>query len=108
MRCSTHPTTARPTGHIECFPLPRWCPPHPVWSRIREPKPTSPPTRGLAGEGCTQQQVKDWLKSKRLSPHHAGGNEIQLIKWELHGNPSAVPPINGIRHMGAAYDLRNP
>jgi len=59
-------------------------------------------------KGWTQQRVKEWLKKERLSPHHAGGNEIQLIPWDLHGNPSAKPPIQGIRHMGPAYDLRNP
>ena len=64
--------------------------------------------RTIAEEkGWTQQGVKDWLNSERLSPHHAGGNDIQLIPWELHGNPSAVPPMNGIRHMGGAYNLRN-
>ena len=59
-------------------------------------------------KGWTQQQVKDWLTKERLSLHHSGGNNFQLIPWELHGNPSAVPPINGIRHMGSAFDLRNP
>jgi len=59
-------------------------------------------------KGWTQRQVRDWLKEEHLSLHHAGGNEIQLIPRKLHGDPSAIPPIQGIRHMGAAYDLRNP
>jgi hypothetical protein len=59
-------------------------------------------------KGWTQQQAKEWLTKERLSLHHSGGNDFQLIPWELHGNPSAVPPIQGIRHMGGAFDLRNP
>ena len=65
--------------------------------------------RTLAEEkGWTQKQVERWLDQEKLSPHHAAGNNFQLIPWSMHGNPSAVPPINGIRHMGGAYDLRNP
>jgi len=59
-------------------------------------------------KGWTQAHVKDWLRSEGLSAHHSGGNSFQLIPWELHGNPSAIPPINGVRHMSGAFDLRNP
>jgi hypothetical protein len=57
-------------------------------------------------KGWSQTQVDGWLKMNGLSLHHAGGNNIQLIPSQLHGNPRAEPPLNGIRHMGAAYDLR--
>jgi hypothetical protein len=59
-------------------------------------------------KGWTQQQVKDWLQTEQLSLHHAGGNDIQLIPWALHGNRSAIPPLPGITHQGGAFDLRNP
>jgi intein/homing endonuclease len=49
-----------------------------------------------------------WLQQQRLSPHHSGGNGFQLLPWELHGNPSAKPPIQGVRHVGGAHDNRNP
>jgi hypothetical protein len=52
-------------------------------------------------------KVREWLQRERLTPHHTSGNEFQLIPWELHSNPSANPPVRGIRHTGGAYDLRN-
>jgi hypothetical protein len=57
-------------------------------------------------KGWTVSQVKEWLSKKKLTPHHTEGNDFQLIPWELHGNPSAVPPLNGIRHTGGAFELR--
>ena len=66
-------------------------------------------TKAIAeAKGWTITRVQEWLRNQQLSPHHAGGNEFQLIPWALHGNPSHVPPINGIRHMGGAFDLRIP
>jgi hypothetical protein len=56
--------------------------------------------------GWTLEKVRDWLRNEQYSPHHSGGNEFQLIPWKLHGNPSAVPPINGLRHSGGAEQLR--
>ncbi len=59
-------------------------------------------------KGWTVSQTQEWLRQQRVTPHHAGGNEIQLIPWELHGNSRAIPPLPGIRHTGGAFDLRNP
>jgi hypothetical protein len=64
--------------------------------------------RTIAEEkGWTQQQVKDWLQTEQLSLHHSGGNDFQLIPWDLHGNRSAIPPVPGLTHQGGAYGLRN-
>jgi len=59
------------------------------------------------GAGWTASRARNWLSQNRLSPHHSGGNEFQLIPCELHGNPSAVPPLQGVRHQSGAFDLRN-
>jgi hypothetical protein len=60
-------------------------------------------------KGWTQQQVNDWLKEKEYSLHHSGGNhEFQLIPRKLHGDLTAEPPAQGVRHQGGAYELRNP
>ncbi len=65
--------------------------------------------RTIAKEkGWTQRKVEDWLQEERLSLHHAGGDEIQLVPWELHGNRRAIPPEAGVSHQGGAFDLRNP
>jgi hypothetical protein len=39
------------------------------------------------------------LVQHRVSPHHAGGDLIQLVPEPLH---------RGVRHMGRAWQLRNP
>jgi hypothetical protein len=57
------------------------------------------------GAGWTATRAQQWLSQNRLSPHHSGGNNFQLVPWDLHGNPSANIP--GVRHQGGAYDLRN-
>lgn len=75
-----------------------------VWQADREKM-----YRALAQEkGWSIQKVKDWLTAEKYSPHHSGGDNFQLIPWALHGNPNAVPPIQGVRHTGGAFDLRNP
>lgn len=43
-------------------------------------------------------QGEAFLQRYSLSPHHSGGQTFQPLKWDLHGNPSAIPPINGVRH----------
>jgi hypothetical protein len=40
-----------------------------------------------------------WLAQQRLTPHHAGGDVVQLIPRDLH---------EGVRHTGGAWELRNP
>jgi hypothetical protein len=45
-----------------------------------------------------QTAGQSWLSQQGLSPHHAGGNIVQLIPTPLHG---------GLRHMGGAWELRN-
>jgi RHS repeat-associated protein len=43
--------------------------------------------------------AQNWLFEQGLTPHHAGGDAVQLIPRQLHGN---------VRHMGGAWELRNP
>jgi RHS repeat-associated protein len=45
----------------------------------------------------TQTAGEAWLRQQGLTPHHAGGNTVQLIPRDLHG---------GVRHMGGARELR--
>jgi hypothetical protein len=60
------------------------------------------------GDGSwTLGRVQGWLQSERVTPHHSGGNDFQLIPWALHGNTMADPPLPGIRHSGMAVELRN-
>ncbi|HWO23230.1 MAG TPA: DUF4157 domain-containing protein [Kofleriaceae bacterium] len=47
---------------------------------------------------ANQTQAKQWLSERGLTPHHAGGDTVQLIPTKLHG---------GIRHTGGAFELRN-
>jgi hypothetical protein len=42
--------------------------------------------------------ARNWLADQGLTPHHAGGNSVQLIPRDLHG---------GVRHTGGAWELRN-
>jgi hypothetical protein len=42
-------------------------------------------------------QARNWLSANGLTPHHAGGDTVQLIPTRLHG---------GIRHTGGAFELR--
>jgi hypothetical protein len=44
-----------------------------------------------------QTAAKAWLQQQGLSPHHAGGDLIQLVPRKLHG----------IDHMGGSWQLRN-
>jgi len=44
-----------------------------------------------------QTAAKNWLSENGITPHHAGGIEIELVPTRLHG---------GIRHMGGAHGLR--
>ena len=44
-----------------------------------------------------QTAARAWLKQQNLSPHHAGGDLIQLVPRKLHG----------IDHMGGSWQLRN-
>ena len=45
----------------------------------------------------TQKAAQNWLTLNGLTPHHAGGNKVQLVPTELH---------DGVRHTGGAYWLR--
>jgi hypothetical protein len=50
-------------------------------------------------EGLANPTVaRNWLAEQGLTPHHAGGNTVQLIPTDLHG---------GVRHIGGAWELRN-
>lgn len=49
--------------------------------------------KGLAN----QTAGRNWLSREGLTPHHAGGNAVQLVPTELH---------DGVRHTGGANDLR--
>jgi hypothetical protein len=42
-------------------------------------------------------RAKAWLSERSLTPHHAGGNDVQLIPTPLH---------DGVRHSGGAFELR--
>jgi RHS repeat-associated protein len=41
---------------------------------------------------------RNWLAAQSLTPHHAGGDCVQLVPKALHG---------GVRHTGGAWALRN-
>lgn len=43
-------------------------------------------------------QAQKWLREQGLTPHHAGGDGVQLVPTRLHGN---------VRHTGGAFELRN-
>jgi hypothetical protein len=40
---------------------------------------------------------REWLGEQALTPHHAGGNTIELVPSKL----------NDLAHIGGAADLRN-
>jgi hypothetical protein len=42
--------------------------------------------------------AQNWLAEQGLTPHHAGGNSVQILPRRLH---------EGVRHMGGAWELRN-
>ena len=43
--------------------------------------------------------AKSWLSRMGLTPHHAGGNSVELVPTQLH---------DGVRHSGGAVLLRGP
>ena len=43
-------------------------------------------------------QAKKWLSEQGLTPHHVGGDGVELVPTRLHGN---------VRHTGGAFELRN-
>jgi hypothetical protein len=45
-----------------------------------------------------QTAGRRWLRDQNLTPHHAGGNAVQLIPSSLH---------TGVQHTGGAWELRN-
>lgn len=50
-------------------------------------------------------RARKWLADNQLSPHHAGGDVIELIPYQLHGcKPKGIA---GITHHGGAHQLRS-
>jgi RHS repeat-associated protein len=43
--------------------------------------------------------ARRWLQQQGLALHHAGGDTVQLVPLDLH---------DGVRHLGGAWELRNP
>jgi hypothetical protein len=56
-------------------------------------------------KGWSVAQTEAWLTTNEYVLHHAGGQLFQLIDARLHG--ATAWGYNGLRHMGAAFNLRN-
>ena len=57
-----------------------------IWRQIAEEK----------GFGSSNA-ARTWLSQENLTPHHAGGNSVELIPSKLHGD---------VRHTGSASEMR--